>query len=227
MAYYRYNPHGTDTDIQLLMSNLNKKIGRDTLIFNMTSATDCPSKSLGLCPIPDGKCYALKAERLYPGCLPYRRRQEYYFDNRTGMGIGYDVYRLIEKYPSLKRVKYIRFSESGDFSSQADVDKMNIAAKVCNDLLKRDGKSPLIWYGYSARRDLDFSSADSLLVKGSGHSNCNNGATFSMQLTQSQKGRKTLRIPGFKKPVFICPGDCSGCDFCKRRNDRPLVIPMH
>lgn len=227
MAYYRYNPKGTDKDIQLLMSNGNKKIGRDTLIFNMTSATYCPSRFFGLCPIPDGKCYALKAERLYPGCLPYRRRQEYYFDNRSGRHIGCDIYRLIQKHPSLKRIKYIRFSESGDFGRQADVDKLNLAAKICNDLLKRNGKAPLVWYGYSARRYLDFSTADNLLVKGSGHTNGNNGITFSMQLTQAQKGRKTMRIPGFRKSAFVCPGDCSGCSFCKRRNDRPLIIPMH
>ena len=226
MTYFTYTPT-TDNDIQLLMSNGNRKIGKDTLIFNITSATGCPSRALGLCQIPDGKCYALKAERLYPGCLPYRRRQAYYFENRDAAAIGIDIFTLIQRHPVLERVKYIRFSESGDFSSQADLVKLDVAAEVCNDLLKRNGRAPLIWYGYSARSDLDFSEVEHLLVKGSGHRKGNNGATFSVQLTQTQKQRKTLRIQGFRKSAFVCPGDCSGCNFCKQRTDRPLVIPMH
>ena len=58
----------------------NKKIGNDTLIFNMGSATDCPSKKLGLCRHCD-KCYALKAERQYPQVRPFRDRQADYWLN--------------------------------------------------------------------------------------------------------------------------------------------------
>ena len=56
MSNYRYN--------DLLLSNGNSKIGNDTMILNMGSAMNCPSKKLGLCKL-GSKCYALKAEKLY------------------------------------------------------------------------------------------------------------------------------------------------------------------
>jgi len=56
----------------------NKKLGKDTLIFNMTSATNCPSKRLGLCQLKgrcESKCYALRAEKRFPAVLEYREEQ--------------------------------------------------------------------------------------------------------------------------------------------------------
>lgn len=237
-AYYSYKPYSLNSSsrITLNMSNGNKKIGEDTLIFNITSATDCPSKSLGLCHIPDGKCYALKAEKLYPGCLSYRRKQAEYFDARNSYGIAHDIYqvltkRIVDKYKNgqrklMDRIKYIRFSECGDFRSQTDVDKLNEAAEALNFVLNdRDGKKPIIWYGYSSRSDLDFSNADSLLVKGSAHTNGNNGVTVSGTLEESEKGRKTIIRNGVRH--LVCKGDCSTCKICKLKKSTPLFIPLH
>ena len=44
--------------IEIKVRNGNSKIGKDTFILNITSATDCPTKKLGLCKIPK-LCYAL------------------------------------------------------------------------------------------------------------------------------------------------------------------------
>lgn len=61
----------------LPMKRGNAKIGTDTLIFNMCSAHDCPSRAKGLCQLPDPKyCYALRVEKRFKKCTAYRRRQE-------------------------------------------------------------------------------------------------------------------------------------------------------
>jgi len=62
-----------------LLSFGNSKVGNDTAIFNMNAAFDCPSEKIGLCKHAKN-CYAKKAERIYPQSLPYRRRQENYWD---------------------------------------------------------------------------------------------------------------------------------------------------
>ena len=91
----------------------NKKIGKDTLIFNMGSATNCPSKKLGLCKHCD-KCYALKAEKMYPQVLPFRQKQEKYWLNTSIDLIIDDFVLALTKH---KNIKYVRFNESGDFHS--------------------------------------------------------------------------------------------------------------
>jgi hypothetical protein len=60
----------------LLGDEGNRKIPKSTAIFNMSSALNCPSKKLGLCKAASqgAKCYARKAEILYPQVLPYRER---------------------------------------------------------------------------------------------------------------------------------------------------------
>lgn len=58
----------------------NLKIGKDTLIFNMGSAEDCPSLKNGYCKVGH-RCYALKDEKIYPDCKPYRDRQATYWLN--------------------------------------------------------------------------------------------------------------------------------------------------
>ena len=58
----------------------NNKLPKTTVIFNMGPAKECPANALGLCELgKTGKCYAMKAERLYPQVLPYRIRQKNYW----------------------------------------------------------------------------------------------------------------------------------------------------
>ena len=212
--YYKYN--------HLELSNGNLKLGNDTLILNITSATDCPSARLGLCQLHNPKqCYALKAEKMYPGCLPYRRRQAEYWDATPWNVIAKDFIALFKRFPSLSRIKYIRINESGDFRDQNDIYQLNTIAYAVNNALRKN----LIWYGYSARSDLDFSQAENLLIKGSGHLNGNNGRVIVRKLDKALKG-KTISIEGFV--AYVCPGKCHDCSFCKRNIGQTLlVIPQH
>ena len=75
----------------------NRKVGRDTIIMNITSSTDCPSRKRGLCQVPPGACYALSAEHRYPEVLPYRRSQTRIWDKLTAEEIAADIKAIVAR----------------------------------------------------------------------------------------------------------------------------------
>jgi len=138
--------------MQIKYSIGNLKIGKDTLILNITSATDCQSRALGLCKIKH--CYALQAEKQWPQVLPYRRAQALIWDKTSAADIAAQLNAVIIK----KKLEYIRINESGDFKDQADVSKLF-------DIVRR---LPVIVYCYTARRDLSFKNRPkNLIITGS------------------------------------------------------------
>lgn len=182
------------------VSNGNKKIGNDTLIINMNSATDCPSKAKGLCLVHE-RCYAMKAERCYPQVLPYRREQEEYWDTHTSTEIARDLRDIINK--KRHRIDYIRFSEAGDFKTQRDVTKLkDITRRIPNE----------VFYGYTARRDLNYRSLPSnMIVNGSGF-NVSNSFTAVERILEEHTS---------------CPGDCRECSLCKEARGIDISVLYH
>jgi hypothetical protein len=181
----------------MLLSNGNRKIGNDTLIFNMTPATNCPSKKLGLCKLPE-KCYAMKAERCYPQVLPYRKRQEWAWKDLTIK----EFYSYVSDFIK-PGIKYFRFSESGDFRTQEDVDKMSELA----ELLKKD---KVRVYGYTARSDLNYRNiSNNIIVNGSGFMVSN-----SFTATLKPKG-------------IVCGGNCRVCKKCKSARGLKIQVKIH
>lgn len=191
----------------------NHKLGDDTAIFNMGTATDCPSRKRGLCEVSNQgiKCYALKAEQQYPKTVPAaRERQKEYWQTHSASEITTDFLRKIVR--RRKETLYLRFNESGDFESQSDVTKLSL---VADGLLSAEG---IRTYGYTARRDLDFSGAK-FLVKGSGHDVGNNGKTIVI-------GPKDIVPAGFLE----CPGGkkgCSRCNLCKIDTKLNIAFRVH
>ena len=186
-----------------LFSFGNLKVGNDTAIFNMTPAKYCPSAELGLCKVCD-KCYARKAERLYPQVLPYRVRQMEFWQ-----GVDTKIFVLIFKLvmeSKRNKIKYLRFSESGDFCTQSDVDKVSGIAEQLKGIVKV--------YTYTARKDLDFSNvSDNLTVNGSGFMVHNNFYIYR---------DKSELIDN-----FICGGDCLKCNLCKVSKKRNIAVKLH
>ena len=177
----------------------NSKIGHDTLIFNMTSATDCPSKALGLCALPD-KCYAVRDEVRYLQCLPYRRQQAEAWDLDTPEQIAGAI--LVAGWN--KGIRWVRYSEGGDFRCQADVNKMS---RISNLLSAYNLKV----YGYTARKDLDFSRCDeNMTVCGSG---------FMIH-------NEFIAAP-YPQGRIICPMDCRHCHICKIRRGVKVEVIYH
>lgn len=200
----------------------NAKIGDDTLIFNMGTAQDCPSRKRGLCKLGN-KCYALKAEKLYHHYVPaYRKRQEKYWKNNTGLAITCDFVTLLETRKRhgkklAKSIKYLRINESGDFWTQGCIEKLcNIA-----DYLKR--KYGIITYTYTARKDLDFSSINFRLHT-SGWKQGAHGKTIARK--KVWKDTDAWHYENTGETFRICPMDCTKCDLCKV-TDNNIVFPLH
>lgn len=191
----------------ILFKNGNKKIGNDTLIFNITSATECPSRKRGLCQLDNpNKCYALKAERMYPNVKPARDKQREYWDITTWDKIVEDILNKIftVKLYGKRKIKYFRFNESGDFRDQYDVDKAFwIAKRIPN----------VTFYCYTARSDLTFTyRPKNFIVNGSGFmvDNC-----FTVR--DIPKGYKHSK----------CKNDCRECKLCKVAKGRYIKQEIH
>jgi len=179
----------------------NLKLGKDTMIFNMGTATDCISKKMGLCKVGE-KCYALKAERMYKDCIPYRERQGSFWKVCSPQEF---INQLVLEKTS--KIKYFRFNEAGDFSTQKDVDKLS---KIALTLKKEYG---IVTYGYTARKDLDFSSVN-FIVNGSSFMAHNN-------FKYIPKDHPTdMSLP-------VCPGSCKTCNLCKENNGLTIQINQH
>jgi len=195
--------------LQKLLCNVgNHKIPSSTAIFNMGSATDCPSLSLGLCKVQTDNnrcCYALKAEVLYPNVLPYRRRQELYWNETSAEQFAFQFLLINSK----KRNPFnaLRLNESGDFHSQQCVEKAESIARI----LSRYGVTT---YCYTSRSDLDFKRVKSLIVNGSGFKGRGISNVFKM-ITEKKKK---------PKGYAMCAMNCRICARCMQRGMNTCVI---
>jgi hypothetical protein len=174
----------------------NTKLPTTTAIFNLCAAKDCPSLRLGFCQaFYNGKCvcYALRGELRWYHPLTYRRRQEKLWDALTAEEFAGQFLSLVKRRRI--RTKALRLNESGDFRSQADVDK---ASRIA-ELLAPAG---IRVYCYTARRDLDFSGVSPNFVV--------NGSGFKVQ----GEFRFILSRKDRPKGYGICPMDCRKCRRC-------------
>jgi hypothetical protein len=184
------------TKEQIIRAHLKKgnlKIGRDTIIFNMGPAACCPSKARSLCQLDDPlKCYAYKVEWFRPAVLLYRLRQEHLWLEESAETWA----RAITKYSGMGALcQYVRFNESGDFYYQSDVEKLKKLAKLCPGL---------IFYGFTARKDLSFTKLPpNLIINGSGWRRKNTNM-FKVVTRYSNKHP-------------ICQGNCRICNRCKEK----------
>jgi len=184
----------------------NLKLGKDTAIFNFTSATNCPAKRRGLCNHCD-KCYAAKAEKQYPAVFPYRERQAAWYNDCTAE----EFVAAFTKAQGKRRkvaVNHLRFSEAGDFTSQAQVDKFAIIARKLAAL-------GITVYGYTARKDLDTSKLERYATV--------NGSN-------AMKSNRVHVMPAADIPAdaeHVCECDCKVCDTCKTGSGKDIYFPIH
>lgn len=201
-------PHNKPLNDNILFSKGNSKIERyaRTMIINMQSACDCTSAKKGLCQLKDSnECYALKAEIQYNDSLPYRRKQEYIWKTVSAS----NFVKQIKAIQSRARYKYkfLRFSESGDFSTKKDIYKMQ---SIADNL-------PFKAYTYTARKDLFKtydSSASKLVINGSGF-------MLDNMFKVVDKGYK------LKSKEVLCKGACFKCSYCKVKGNRVIVVIKH
>lgn len=117
----------------------NNKVAKNTGIFNMNSATDCPNAdsdennqtATGVCQVPWKDCYAHKSENIFKGALPKRRRQEYLWDCVNPEIFAEALLRVKSRKRSA--FKHLRVSESGDFRHNGDVRAWDKIASIVSD----------------------------------------------------------------------------------------------
>lgn len=191
---------------KVLSKNGNRKLPNTTAIFNMASATNCPSMKKGLCKavVAGAHCYAMKAERLYPSVLPYRKLQEKYWLSVTAEEFTKDFIEI----NASKRNKFnaLRLNEAGDFHDQDCVAKADTIAGI----LKSDGVTT---YVYTSRDDLDYSKVKNLIVNGSGFKKA--GITNVFKIVKDEKD--------MPKGFTMCNADCSTCTKCLHKGSNIAV----
>jgi hypothetical protein len=167
----------------------------------------------------------------YPGCLPFRNRQEDYWKTSTIEKIRADFDYILQKRGTKGKkfqevIKYFRYNESGDFWTQSCIDKLD---QLAYHLKCRYG---IVTYGYSARIDLDFSKVQSFKVKGSGYAKLSkHGKTIARELNLDKYGKAfqktgTLIMSIDKVKFHVCPGNCRKCNLCKVGN-KNIVFQIH
>ncbi len=190
--------------MDIKLSNGNTKIGKDTFILNITSATDCPTKKLGICKIAK-VCYALQPElRWKPFLLKYRRQQTKQFDSLTAKKIS-DLIIEEAKKKGKTHIKYLHIHESGDFRNQKDINKVSAIADKLD-------KANIIVYGYTARKDLNYAKVSNNLIL--------NGAYFMIH-------NQFNPVHRYSEQAVRCLGDCRFCDLCKKKKGIVIENKFH
>jgi len=192
--------------VNLVFSFGNKKLPKTTAIFNLCPSFCCPSRNLNLCQLTNPqRCYALKAERLHPQVLGYRKRQFKFWKKCT---VDSFFWKLAEE-KGTRKIDILRVSEAGDFRDQEDVDKL---VSIANKLSYCGVKT----YCYTARSDLNFSNRGELVVNGSNFmvDNCFKMGTFVKGVDETYAQYK-------------CIMDCRKCSLCSEKGGKTIYVKMH
>lgn len=202
-------------DIPIVLGNM--KLPVTTAVLNVSPASLCTSRMLGLCQLrdPDKQCYALSEERRFRNtCIPSRQAMQCYWDSNPAWQIAGDLLGCNQS----KRTKItaLRINECGDFRHQADLDKAEMVARF---LLK----SGVATYCYTARRDLDYAQVVALTVNGSGWMAHNQ---FQVLYPDGKGGHQDKS----GTPVQVdgtCPGSCRKCTRCLVKGRKVIGVKLH
>lgn len=186
----------------------NKKLPKDVLIVNLSSATNCPSKALGLCKIAK-VCYALHDEKQWPNCKNKNLAVEQWIQQATDQ----DIIKLLEAYidAAPTKISHIRLDEAGDFVSQSQVNQWE---RIAEHLENTKGVKT---YTYTCRSDLDFSGANHIVVNGSTPGV--KGAVREFKCTPKDVYDTLTPSSG----EYKCPGKCDKCHVCFDRKFEGII----
>jgi hypothetical protein len=218
----------------------NLKIGEDTLIFNMGTATDCPSARAGLCDLAhkkhggNGKCYALKAEAMYPQSKAFRSLQGLQWETWSAARIADSLFSEVAARSHRKTpIRFVRFNEAGDFASLSCVRKAGKIAGYVAELCKRAGLPVVRFYTYTHRSDIFQGPGLAGILASLPRNLVINGSNFKVHnefrvLPISRAARDAKTETGTKVNKYTCLDDCSKCSLCKVRTTGITIIQaMH
>lgn len=203
-----------------LISVGNKKLSRETMIFNLCSATECPMRFN--CEFGKNKtCYALKAERVYPRVLPYRTRQkEFWQSTSLEDKIGY----FRDFLDHHKKIKYLRFNEAGDITSVKDLEEMD---KIALAIKKSHGVKT---YSYTHNLSLLLKYRPKHFVMNLSVDECNM-KIYKANLDSFKKYNRFKAVAKTEIPTYKCTclgHDCmSKCKKCIHQTGKTIYVGIH
>lgn len=185
----------------------NTKLPPSTMIINLTSAFNCPSKH---CPLRKGVCYARKNENQWGVPELRNLRNEFALEQLTVK----EILQLLDTYimNSSVRIKQIRLSENGDFKSQEVVD---FCEKMARHLEAKYGIRTTCY----THQPFDFTNCKSMIVNSSMPGEKIAGADRNYIAISPEAFEKTVK-DGLtydskrKQMTFKCYCDCHKCNFC-------------
>lgn len=182
----------------------NKKLPKETLIVNITSAQNCPSDKLGFCK-HSKICYAKKCERIYKNYLEKNLLIESYMYLWNSSDIINLLCAYIDNAPV--KIKNIRLNEAGDFPNQSNVIEWSNIAEYINN------KYGISTYCYTCREDLDFSNVKFIV-------------NASTQNIKADRYFLCVNKEDFKKlpkNSITCKGNCNLCKLCYDSNYHGII----
>lgn len=184
----------------------NTKLPPSTMIINLTSAFNCPSKH---CSLRQSVCYAYKNERQYGNPELRNLRNEFTFEKLTVK----EILQLLDVYimNAPVRINQIRLSENGDFKSQEIVD-------FCETMARHlEAKYGIKTTCYT-HQPFDFTKCKSMIVNSSMRGEKISGADRNYLAVSEDVFNKIqdgLKYDSNRKEMtFKCHCDCYKCNFC-------------
>ena len=202
----------------------NKKIGKDTLIFNTSTATHCPSETRGLCKVAD-ICYAKRDETLYPSAYSLHSDQHFAWNGISAEDFAEVIQEKVHRQKT--PIKYFRYNMAGDVSSQKDIDKIVKIAELIPEI---------IFYIYTCRADLGWVYAmetKNLIVNGSTLLYDNEFTTVTGILIGTKHAcimpvdKDEWEAPVKNTSIAVCNGDCRVCNLCKVKGGKIIYVVKH
>lgn len=195
-------------DNKLKVSFGNKKLPKNTMIFNLPAVTTCPSRT-SFCEV---NCYALKAERMYKNVTPARKSN---FKLSQGDEFVDSMKELILK--NLHKINQFRIHESGDFYNQKYLLKWYEIARSF---------PTITFYAYTKSFLLNFTGKPSNFVL---IASFDESTREVLRLTYESKRQyfsNTFTIVD-KNAVASCVQDCSICNLCWKGEGLNLTVNKH
>lgn len=186
----------------------NKKLPKDTMIFNLPAVTTCPGKT-DFCA---KNCYALKAERMYKAVLPARKHNA---KLSTGKNFVEMMCQVITR--NAHKIKRVRIHESGDFYGQAYLSAwFSIASRF----------PEITFYAYTKSFDLDFTGKPKNFVLIASFDNSTTLKAKILYAIKKEAFDNTFTIVG-KNENADCIQDCTKCDVCWADKGKNITVNLH
>lgn len=188
----------TELKKRLVYTRGNKKIGSDTLIFSIDTATDCIGNHNGLCAVC-AECYGKKSEQRFFTSYIFKMNQRRQF-------LLLDAYELIKLFSDVIEktktpIKYIRWNESGELRSIDDLRKINQISDYLGVVYGIQS------YTYTSRRDI---------IEQIRKSHLSIYLTINTSFKNGYGYNSFVAVDKIPTDAIACKGDCRYCNLCKQ-----------